>query len=185
MNRKKHKDGKENIEDNRSPKRLKKDNEKDLLGDSLQVDMSFNLGQLRLFSKRHMKKSSQPGSCEQNPTSFTKLLQSMRSHRSIFVGSPNFLESNEALPGAALSPSMVNIPGTKMRNDSTGEISNAGSIDPKLHGRTDRSIMIIMQNKKKRIAYTERDGSFHSIGKGRFHTDRPISNYRPIDPVSR
>ncbi|CAN6848045.1 unnamed protein product [Brassica oleracea] len=44
MNRKKRKAGKENVEDSRSPKRLKKDNEKDLLGDSLQVDISFNPG---------------------------------------------------------------------------------------------------------------------------------------------
>ena len=58
-----------------------------------------------------------------------------------------------------------------------------GSIDPKLQGRMDRSILIIIQNKKKHEAYTDRPGPFHSIGKGRFHTDRPISNYRQIDLV--
>ncbi|WZZ67113.1 hypothetical protein YC2023_078483 [Brassica napus] len=46
-----------------------------------------------------------------------------------------------------------------------------GSIDPDHYAE---------QNKCG--AYTDRHGPFHSISKGRFHTDRPISNYRPIDP---
>ena len=49
-----------------------------------------------------------------------------------------------------------------------------GSIDPDHYAE-----------QKKYGAYTDRPGPFHSIDKGRFHTDWPISSYRLIDPVPR
>ncbi|CAN6851976.1 unnamed protein product [Brassica oleracea] len=54
MKRLKPKAGKENVEDNRPTKRLKQDNEKDLIGNSHEVDMSLNPGSLTTQGKSYV-----------------------------------------------------------------------------------------------------------------------------------
>ena len=53
------------------------------------------------------------------------------------------------------------------------EFDHAGSIDLNFQGQTDRSILIIMQNKKRGV-YTDRPGQFHSIGEVRFKFQRGL-----------